>query len=105
MVAMGYQVGGSEPGARGFEVGCGNTGGELHPQIERGVPGGIEEILQSREAQNIRDFVRITNRGGDAMGKHTAVELERSYEGALAMHVTVDKPGHGEAPLGIDLLH
>ena len=105
VVAMRDQVGGSEPGAGSFEVGCGHTGGELHPQIERGVLGGIEEILQSHQAQNIRDFVRVTNRGGDAMGKHTAVELQRSHQRALAVHVAIDKAGHGEAALGIDLLH
>ena len=61
--------------------------------------------MQSLQAQNIRDFVRITDSGGDAVGKHAAVELPRSHQRALAVHVAIDKAGHGEAALGVDLLH
>ena len=65
----------------------------------------VQEILQSLHAQNIRDFMRITDSSRDAVRQHAAVELRRSDQRALAVHMTVDKAGHGEPALGIDLLH
>src|SRR5580692_7143265 len=38
------------------------------------------------------------------MWKHAAIELPRSNQRALAMHVAVDKAGDGKAPFGVDLL-
>ncbi len=46
----------------------------------------------------------IADGGGDTVRKHTAVELSRSDQRALAVHVAIDKAGHGEAALGIDFL-
>ena len=49
MVAMGRQIRSVQPGPRCLEIRRRNTGRELHPQIERRVAGGIEEILQTLE--------------------------------------------------------
>ena len=49
--------------------------------------------------------MRIANRRRDAVRKHAAVELSRSDQRALAMHMAIDEAGHGEAPFGVDLLH
>ena len=105
VMAMRNQVGGGEPGAGGFKVGCGHTGGELHPQIERRMLCGVQKILQSLQAQNIRDFMRITDSSRHAVGKYAAVELQRSDQRALAVHMAIDEARHGEAALGVDLLH
>ena len=66
--------------------------------------GAIEEILQSLQTQNIRDLVWIADGRRDAVRQHTAVELPRGHQRALAMHVAVDKTGNGEPALGVDFL-
>ncbi len=48
--------------------------------------------------------MRITDCRRDPVGQNTAVELSRSNQRALAMHVAIDKAGNGKTPLGIDLL-
>ena len=47
----------------------------------------------------------IADGGGDSVRQHTAVELSRSDQRALAMHVAIDKAGNGKAALGVDFLH
>ena len=104
VIAERQQVGDLQLCARGFEGGCRYAGGEVDPDIHHRALGATEEIDDGFGTQHIGHFVRIADRGGDAMGQHAAIEFERGDQRGFDMQVRVDEARHGETPAAVDLL-
>ncbi len=91
-------------GTGGLERGRGHAGGEIDAHIHDGALGTVEEVANALGAQHIGDLMRITERGGDAIGEDAAVEFQRGDQRGFDVQMRVDEARHGEAPAAVNNL-
>jgi hypothetical protein len=99
------EVGDLQRRAAGLVRRGGDAGREVDAQIHDHALGVFEEVADAVGAQHVGDLVRIADRGGDALGQHAAVELERGDERGFDVEVGVDEAGHGKAAVAFDQPH
>ncbi len=95
---------GRQRGAGGLHVRGRHAGRQLHLEVHQQVRRGALEVADALGAHDVRDLVRVADRGGHAARRHAAVELERRDKRAFDVQVRVDEAGHQDQPGHVDHL-
>ena len=104
MVHEGHEIGGFQPRAGGLQMRRGHAARQIDPEVHPHRLRAGKKIAESLGAQDIRDLMRIADRGGDAMRQHAALEFQRRHQRGFDVQMGVDEAGHGNQPGRVDHL-
>ncbi len=96
------EVAGMDGGARGFHMGRGHAGGQLHADVHQRVAARLLKVSDAGQADDIGDLMRVADRGGDAARGDAAVEFEGRDEGAFDVEMRVDEAGDEDEAGDVD---